>query len=104
MKTIPELIKIGLEDFFQGGRDPFMCLVLYDLANPEDDEVAPMLTREELDSFEQWIAATYHIRDADSVLGLLVRKGFEDSEENWVQFYVWAYYDLVKGDHHARQP
>ncbi|QWT71760.1 hypothetical protein [Pseudomonas phage vB_Pae-PA14] len=104
MRTIAQLIKLGLEDFFEGGRDPYMCLVLYDLANPEDDEVAPLLTREELNSFKQWIANKYRIRDSDSVLSLLVRNGFKDSDENWVQFYVWAYYDLVKGDHHEHQP
>lgn len=102
MKTIPELIKIGLEWQQANRGETYMCFVLSDLANGV--VVGPPITWDEYRSFKNWLWEKLHFRGSASVLTLLERVGLDDSEENWVQFYVWAYYDLIKRNTHEHQP
>lgn len=91
MRTVAELIKIGLEDYFVNGQEPYMCYILSDLA--EEGQI----TSREYRSFKEWLLGAHGIHSWESVSSHLCENLLEGTDGNWENFYVWAYYDLVKG-------
>ncbi|AFO70505.1 hypothetical protein [Pseudomonas phage PA26] len=98
MRTIAQLVKLGLEYYEEHKSPPYMCFVLADMFDHKQ------ITEEEYSLCKNWVYEKIPLYASPVVLGYLVQSGLKATRENWVQFYVWAYYDLVKGDHHARQP
>ncbi|AIX13161.1 hypothetical protein ACQ34_gp08 [Pseudomonas phage YH6] len=98
MRTIAQLIKLGLEHFTSNGGFPYMCYAMADLFERQQ------VTLEEYVLFKEWLHEEILRGVNSSVLGKLDRVGLDTTKENWVQFYVWAYYDLIKRNHHEHQP
>lgn len=90
MRTIAELIKIGLEDYFVNDQEPYMCYILSDLA--EEGQI----TSKEYRSFREWLLEAHGISTWESVNDYLRINRLEDTEVNWKNFYVWSYFDLIR--------
>ncbi len=90
MRSVAELIKIGLEDYSVNARDTYMCYILSDLV--EEGQI----THGEYRSFREWLIEQYGIASWESVISYLHRNCLRDTETNWMNFYVWSYFDLIR--------
>ncbi|AGR89254.1 hypothetical protein X831_gp134 [Pseudomonas phage PAK_P2] len=90
MRSVAELIKMGLEDYLVNDRDTYMCYILSDLA--EEGQIS----HGEYRSFREWLLEEHGIPSWDSVISLLHRNYLLDTDLNWVNFYVWSYFDLIR--------
>ncbi|CEF88941.1 hypothetical protein [Pseudomonas phage vB_PaeM_C2-10_Ab02] len=112
--SIAQLIKEGMRAFFVHEEEPYMCFILERLARCSDSSV----TFADVGRFKEWLAETFGIGSANSVMYLLdvvaepcvvamfennpPNKDWEDYWEDWAMgrawcnFYVWAYFDLIR--------
>ncbi|CCM43553.1 hypothetical protein BN405_2-10_Ab1_orf_09 [Pseudomonas phage vB_PaeM_C2-10_Ab1] len=90
MRSVAELIKIGLEDYLVNGRDTYMCYILSDLT--EEGQI----TLEEYRLFRIWLIEEHGIPSWESVTSYLHRNCMKGTDLNWVNFYVWSYFDLIR--------
>lgn len=90
MRSVAELIKIGLEDYLVNGRDTYMCYILSDLV--EEGQI----THGEYRSFREWLIGEHGLSSWEAVLDYLHRNCLRDTETNWMNFYVWSYFDLIR--------
>lgn len=90
MKSVAELIKIGLEDYLVNGRDTYMCHILSDLT--EEGQI----THGEYRSFREWLVKEHGVPSWESVISHLHRNCLEGTNQNWINFYIWSYFDLIR--------
>ncbi|AKF14050.1 hypothetical protein AVU25_gp80 [Pseudomonas phage DL64] len=98
MRTVAQLIKLGLEYYVENKSPPYMCYVLCDMFERQQ------ITLEERTLCKEWVYEKIPSYSPPIVLGYLKIAGLPDTKENWFQFFVWAYYDLIKRNHHEHQP